>query len=255
MMIYHLDLCSGIGTFAESAQRNIRNYELEALCESDEYCQEQLRYNFNAPIEPDVRTIDLLRYAHVNLITAGFPCQDISIANNNAKGIHGENSGLWFDIAKIITYIRPRYVVLENSSMLVQRGLTSILVHLASIGYALEWRTLRAEQFGYPHRRKRLFVFCANTDGIGLEEIHFFHRTITEELCKTEDEAHSRLAGKFSGLAGVGFFRDDYPKFCEVDNGYTHQENAAELHALGNSIIPECCDVYMRAINTIEGVM
>ena len=91
------------------------------------------------PIWDDVRTFDGKAWrGRVDIVAGGFPCQDISAAGKGA-GIEGERSSLWSDMARIVGEVRPRYVWVENSPMLVGRGLTRVLGDLASLRYDASW--------------------------------------------------------------------------------------------------------------------
>ncbi len=94
----------------------------------------------------------------VDLICGGFPCQDISACNYRAKGLDGKRSGLWFQFARIIRTLRPKYVIAENVPAITFRGLNRVLCDLAASGYDAEWNTLSAKQFGAPQQRDRLFI-------------------------------------------------------------------------------------------------
>jgi DNA (cytosine-5)-methyltransferase 1 len=100
---------------------------------------------------------------NVDLICGGFPCQDISFAGKGA-GLVGERSGLWFEYARIVRDLRPKYVLVENVSALLVRGLDSVLGSLASFGYDAEWHCIPAAAVGAPHIRDRVFVL-GHTDG------------------------------------------------------------------------------------------
>lgn len=95
--------------------------------------------------------------APVDIICGGFPCQDISNAGNRA-GIGGARSGLWSEFARIVGVVRPRFVVVENVSALLARGMGVVLRDLASLGYDAIWDCVPAAAVGAPHRRDRLFV-------------------------------------------------------------------------------------------------
>jgi DNA (cytosine-5)-methyltransferase 1 len=94
----------------------------------------------------------------VDLICGGFPCQGLSAANYMGRGLGDERSGLWFEFARIIGLLRPRYVLVENVPALTFRGLGTVLGGLAALGYDAEWQTIPANAFGAPHRRERLFI-------------------------------------------------------------------------------------------------
>ena len=110
------------------------------------------------PIWDDVRTFDGKPWAgRVDVISGGFPCQDISVAGKGA-GITGERSGLWGEFARIICEVRPRYVLVENSPALVARGLGTVLGDLAALGLDARWGVLGAVHAGAPHKRERIWI-------------------------------------------------------------------------------------------------
>lgn len=92
-----------------------------------------------------------------DLVTGGFPCQDISVAGRG-EGIEGSRSGLWSEMSRIIGLIRPRYVLVENVSALLSRGLDRVLGDLSQIGYDAEWHCIPAAAVGAPHRRDRVWI-------------------------------------------------------------------------------------------------
>lgn len=94
----------------------------------------------------------------VDLICGGFPCQDVSVAGKG-KGLEGKQSGLWFEMLRIIRELRPRYVLVENVPGLRTKGrLEKVVASLARLGYSVEWTTLSAKEVGSPQLRKRVFI-------------------------------------------------------------------------------------------------
>lgn len=121
------------------------------------------------PIWDDVRTFDGNPWrGHVDVVSGGFPCQDISCAGKG-DGIDGERSGLWSEFARIIREVRPRYAFVENSPMLVVRGLDRVLADLAAMGFNAEWEVVSAADVGAPHKRERIWI-VANADGLAGHE-------------------------------------------------------------------------------------
>lgn len=121
------------------------------------------------PIWDDVQTFDGRPWRGlVDVVSGGFPCQDISAAGRGA-GITGERSGMWKHMARIIGEVRPRYVLVENSPVLTSRGLDVVLGDLAALGYDAEWGVLGAVHAGAPHERERIWIL-AHTYGARLEE-------------------------------------------------------------------------------------
>jgi DNA (cytosine-5)-methyltransferase 1 len=118
------------------------------------------------PIWDDVCTFDGRPWRGiVDVISGGFPCQDISIAGKGA-GIEGDRSGLWKEFARIISEVRPRYVFVENSPMLTIRGGERVISDLAALGYFAKWMCLSAADCGAPHKRDR-FWLVGNTNDYG----------------------------------------------------------------------------------------
>lgn len=112
------------------------------------------------PIWDDVCTFDGSPWRGlVDIISGGFPCQDISAAGKGA-GITGSRSGLWKQMHRIICEVRPRFAFVENSPMLVRRGLGTVLADLAEAGYHAAWCVLGADDVGAPHVRKRIWILA-----------------------------------------------------------------------------------------------
>jgi DNA (cytosine-5)-methyltransferase 1 len=124
------------------------------------------------PIWDDIRTFDGKPWSGlVDVISGGFPCQDISIAGKGA-GITGERSGLWREFARIICEVRPRYVLVENSPALTARGLNIVLGDLAQMGFDARWGVLGAVHAGAPHKRARIWIVghLADNQSVGRGE-------------------------------------------------------------------------------------
>lgn len=134
-----------------------------------------------APIWSDARTLlaELRRmFGDVrglfDVITAGFPCQDISLAGNR-EGLAGERSGLWYTIAELIREVGPAFVLLENVRGLLTpvcaetpAPIATVLGDLADCGYDAQWLMLGADDVGASHRRDRVFIFAVRRDsGVG----------------------------------------------------------------------------------------
>lgn len=113
----------------------------------------------HAPVWDDVTTFDGKPWRGVvDIVTGGFPCQDISTAGKRAGILKGERSGLWFDMARIIRDVGPEWVFVENVDALVSDGLDIVLWTLAEMGFDAEWGVLGAADAGAPHDRYRTFI-------------------------------------------------------------------------------------------------
>ena len=178
-----LDLFAGIGGFSLGLERT-GGFQTVAFCEQcpkatsvlDKHWPEIPKYN-------DVRklTHEQLKADNicVDVITGGFPCQDISTAGKG-KGIIGERSGLWTEMFRLIRNVRPSWAIIENVSALRSKGLALVLQNLCQIGYSAEWHCIPASAVGAPHRRDRIWIVahtlcehapqrgqCASTAGQG----------------------------------------------------------------------------------------
>ena len=116
------------------------------------------------PIWDDVQTFDGNPWRGiVDVVSGGFPCQDISAAGKG-DGLDGERSGMWKEMARIISEVRPKYTFIENSPMLTTRGLERVLADLASMGFDAEWGVLSAADVGANHRRERIWIVGKSTE-------------------------------------------------------------------------------------------
>ncbi|MFF7233964.1 DNA cytosine methyltransferase [Streptomyces sioyaensis] len=102
----------------------------------------------------------------VDILTAGFPCQDISNAGKRV-GIKGERSGVWKHVAEAVRVLRPRYVFLENVGAIRSRGIDVVLGDLAACGFDARWTSYRASSIGAPHHRDRWFCVASPADPDG----------------------------------------------------------------------------------------
>lgn len=148
----------------------LRGWRTICAVEFDQYARDVLvaRQNDGClapfPIWDDVRTFDGRPWhGIVDIVSGGFPCQDISCAGRRA-GITGARSGLWAEMARIVREVQPRFVWVENSPMLVGRGLGMVLLDLAKMGFNARWGIVGACDAGAPHKRDRIWVLGWNPD-------------------------------------------------------------------------------------------
>lgn len=152
-----LDLFSGIGGFSLGLSRT-GGFNTVGFCEIDPFCVKVLKKHWpHIPCYTDVRTLE---YSEpVDLVTAGFPCQDISLAGKRAS-LTGERSGLFWHILRAAGMVgRPR-LLLENVAALLNRGLAEVLGALATIGYDAEWHIVGSAHVGADHIRERIWIFA-----------------------------------------------------------------------------------------------
>lgn len=173
-MIKLLSLFSGIGAFETALRRGGYQFETVNYCEIDPYASKAysqihgISEDFNLH---DVRTINPLLMNNVNLVTFGFPCQDISIAGKQKGFEHnGERtrSGLFFEALRIIEFLQPEYAICENVKALTskkfEKEFNTVLSSLAEVGYNNYWKVLNAKDFGIPQNRERIFIISIRKD-------------------------------------------------------------------------------------------
>jgi DNA (cytosine-5)-methyltransferase 1 len=149
-------LFAGIGGFDLGFER--AGFELRWQVEIDPFCLAVLAKHWpDVRRYDDVRTVGAHNLERVDVLCGGFPCQDISLAGKGA-GLAGERSGLWSEYLRLICELRPDYVVVENVSALLGRGMGRVLGDLAACGFDAEWDCLPASAFGAPHRRDRVWI-------------------------------------------------------------------------------------------------
>lgn len=151
-------LFAGIGGFDLAAEWC--GHSTAWMSEVDPYCVALLRERFpEARQLGDITTIDWATVEPVDIVCGGFPCQDISYAGKGA-GLEGERSGLWWEFARCVRELGPRYVVVENVRALFTRGFDAVLGTLADLGYDAEWAMYGASDVGAPHRRHRVWILA-----------------------------------------------------------------------------------------------
>lgn len=242
-----LDLFSGIGGFSLGLERT-GGFETVAFCEIEEFPRKVLKKHWpNVPCYHDVRklTADVLKRdgISVDVITAGFPCQDVSIAGKGA-GINANRTGLWREIVRIAHEKKPKFIILENVSKIRSRGLEEVLIALSKIGYDAEWHCIPASHVGAPHRRDRIWIIAygkeyslsSNTNIIGLytQEMHI---NGSAELLNEQKRNSGQMA-----------WRNTKPPVQRVVDGIPTRLDIDRIKAVGNSVLPQIPEMIGRAI-------
>jgi DNA (cytosine-5)-methyltransferase 1 len=134
------------------------------------------------PIWDDIQTFDGKPWRGiVDVVSGGFPCQDISSAGKGA-GIDGERSGMWGEMARVIHEVQPKFVFVENSPMLTSRGLGRVLGDLATMGFDANWGVLGANDIGANHQRDRIWI-------VGKQMGYTYNDgQIATEICKSIEQ-------------------------------------------------------------------
>lgn len=198
-------LFSGIGGM-ELGLESTGEFETIWFCENDKYASAVLRKHWTEVKNyGDIKKVKWEEVEKPEVLTEGFPCQDISVAGKG-KGIKKETrSGLWFEFAKAIRILRPRFVIVENVPMLANRGLTTVLGNLAEMGYDAEWGIVSAREVGAPHKRERLFIIAHPTGkrcstGGGYREGGQVLSASEREVEEDKQAGDKRLSGPSEGV-------------------------------------------------------
>jgi DNA (cytosine-5)-methyltransferase 1 len=176
-------LFSGYGGLDLAVSR-LTGAEVVWHCEWDDAPSKILEKHFSGiPNYRDVSKVDFTKVEPVDILTGGFPCQDLSLAGRRAGLEHGTRSGLWSEFARAIDEINPKLVLIENVRGLLSakanngmeyseedmgvlngrspiRAMGAVLGDLADLGYDARWTGIRAADAGAPHNRFRVFIIA-----------------------------------------------------------------------------------------------
>jgi len=292
-----LDLFSGIGGFSLGLERT-GGFETIVFCEQDKHCNKVLNKHWpNIPIARNIEELyfdtewdghcdiigNCLRdkelcgeesiiykpqnyFENIDVITGGFPCQDISFAGAR-NGIKAERSGLWAEYHRLIDEIRPKYAIIENVEYLRKNGLGVVLNDLAGIGYDAEWACIPARAVGYPHQRKRLFIISYPS---GQRQYEYIGEERHVQINSEWESASLYDQGKqcesefiqVRPILSKGTFdniRDTYPnertavsELCRVTDGISkgldETRRKQRIKQLGNAIVPRIAEIIGKAI-------
>ena len=269
-----LDLFSGIGGFALGLEA--AGFETAAFCEIDPYAQKVLKKNWpGVPIYDDVRRITADRLVSdgvgVDVITGGFPCQDISTAGTKS-GLDGDRSGLWSECSRLLGEVRPRYAIFENvTNLLTGDGgdwFKRVLWDISTAGYDAEWHCIPASAIGAHHHRDRVWIL-AYPNELGLEKHGYGESNEPFINCETipnpsskglQGGQEARNDGKdrqeprnqlITGLGGVqGGVWEAEPNVGRVANGVPARSH--RLRCLGNAVVPQIPELIGRQIMEAE---
>tara|TARA_R110002074_G_C12558458_1_gene667643 strand:- start:34722 stop:35417 length:696 start_codon:yes stop_codon:yes gene_type:complete len=223
-----LDLFSGIGGFSLGLERT-GGFETVAFCEIDPFCQKVLAKHWpEVPIYDDVATFEYR--GAVDLVTAGFPCQDISLAGKGA-GLTGERSGLFWHVIRTVCMVGRPKLLLENVAELLDRGMGAVLGALASIGYDTQWNCIQASDVGLPHKRERVFIVA---DANGMRKL--------QPDWGIQDERRRSFHG----------IQETLRSFPISARSGSDDGLSARMDGLGNSVIPQIPEMIGRAILATE---
>jgi DNA (cytosine-5)-methyltransferase 1 len=263
-----LDLFSGIGGFSLGLEKT-GGFETVAFCEISPASRKVLKKHWpDTPIYEDVRQLKSLP-VEVDVVTGGFPCQDISFAGKGL-GIKGPRSSLWFEFERIIKLTKPKYVIIENTTGLLLRGLDAVLHGLHSLRYDAEWHCIPAAAIGAFHARDRVWI-------VAYPEGHLFRAG----LRKDGAQRHGNITADSGNVMAIGDYMAKYidpriqkPSIDVTTPGRTEKHRRLSniwadepdvgrvvdgvprkldrLEQLGNAIVPQMAELIGYAIMDFE---
>ena len=236
-----LDLFSGIGGFSLGLERT-GGFETAAFCEIEDFPRQVLARHWpEVPCYEDVRTLTAARLAangiaKIDVITGGFPCQDVSTAGRQAGIGEGTRSGLWSEIVRLVREIRPKFVIVENVANLLRgpveqpgRWFGRILGDMAECGYDAEWENIPAAAVGAPHRRERIWIVAYPNEKPLAGQIlgGNLSKSNEWEFLQTHD------------LLDVERWLEQIPDSYRVSESDGFSDFMAALGACGNAVVPQ----------------
>lgn len=234
-----LSLFAGIGGFDLGLERT-GGFSTVAFCEIEPFCQRVLKKHWpEVPCYEDVRELTAERLhtdgIFPNFITAGFPCQDASVANAGGLGTAGERTGLFRDVVRLAGDLGVRGILMENVANLLNRGFGDVLGALAEIGYDAEWHCIPASSIGAPHPRERIWIVAHPNEVCG--ERHYFA------------SLGQQLASRWQAFGELGApdWWDAEPELGRVVYGVPSRLDKERIAALGNAVVPQIPELLGRA--------
>lgn len=210
----------------------------------------------------DDSAADVEWFQSADVVTAGFPCQDLSYAGKGA-GLSGERSGLWWQVRRTLRMVRPRFALLENVAALLNRGMGTVLGSLAAIGYDAEWHCIPASYVGAPHRRDRVWILanaCSGRRGgeIGWEVQQPWRAQIVGSGEALSNASSSGLSSpEQENLRGTGW-REERRTIAKCDWWSSEPDVGRVAHgvpsrvdrikSLGNGLVPQIPELIGQAI-------
>lgn len=226
-------LFAGIGGFDLGFER--AGLRTVWVVESNPFCQFVLKKHFpHARRYNDVRYVSAANLDPIDVLCGGFPCQDISIGNRSADGISGKRSSLWGQFARLIEELSPRYVVIENSPMLVRRGIDRVLRDLSSLGYDAEWTNFQAAWLGAPHIRTRIFI-VAYSPCEGLGGSRGEPRLLTQKAWRS-------WRGRNVGVRDWWAKQSEPPRVADGFPNRLDEDFKPRVQATGNALVPQIAE-------------
>ncbi len=261
-----IDLFAGIGGFTLGLEAT-GGFRTIAMAETDPFCQRVLASLW--PEVPNLGDVRNARYPKADVITGGFPCQDVSRVGKGA-GLSGGSSGLYREVIRAIRLVRPRYVLLENVVDLLSRGMGTLVGDLAQVGYDAQWDSVSAADLGAPHLRERVWCIACRRPSAGPQPLAHLAAGRHDRIQRAvADAARARLsqralrqeggAGLLAASAGSTMgtvWADGWPRepaLCDLDGRVP--ERVDRTRVAGNAAIPQAAYLMGEAVLAMEAIL
>lgn len=240
MTLKALDLFAGAGGFTLAGEM-AGGYETKAFCEIDKHAQAVLRKNWpNVPIFDDVTKLKGSDVGAVDVITGGFPCQDVSSAGPQLGTIDGKRSRLFGEILRLATETGRPVIVMENVGNLIRGGnglwLAAVLHGLAKIRYDAEWHILPASYIGACHRRERVWI------------IAYPREKLCERISKEPIFRQCNVSREFNRGLARWRKRSDIRQPRSIGGNDGFPGHAHRNSMMGNAIVPQVAACVLKAL-------
>jgi DNA (cytosine-5)-methyltransferase 1 len=279
MTLKVLDLFSGIGGFSYAAEHLVGGFETTQFVEINPYCQKVLRKNFpNVPIHDDITTFNATE-GQFDILTCGFPCQDLSIAGKQEGIGEGTRSGLFFEILRLARQIRPKFILFENVRNLLSHSegetYQKVLQEIAKAGFNVEWSVIPAKDVGACHRRERLW-FIAYPSSVNKDRTESTLQAGRDTSTSSTSASTNTDSERLQGLRAKHQLREgsqeetpcwssqpytldpdwrgylSQPTIRRGDDGFSNRVD--RLKCLGNSIVPQVAAVPLARIKQLDNL-
>ena len=245
-----LDAFAGIGGFSYAAEKLIGGFKTTQFIEIDPFCQSVLKKHWpEVQIHDDIKSFRSSP-GEFEVITAGFPCQDLSQAGKQ-KGLSAERSGLFYEVIRLARELRPEFLLLENVGNLLshQNGQTfqEVLFQIAKAGFDAEWALIPASDLGACHQRKRVWIIAYSS------QFHIQGRGAEREQIQYPPGETGRTLWSHQGIERLDpnwYTYVSEPVLCRGDDGLSGRVD--RLKSLGNSIVPQVAAVALQRIKTLK---
>jgi len=280
MTLRLIDTFSGIGGFSYAAEKLVGGFKTVAFVECEPFCQKVLKKHWpHVEQFHDIKTYNPEPYS-ADVICGGFPCQSISNAGHREGITETSQSGLWYELYRVICLLRPRYVVLENVSAILSRGLGIVLGNLAEAGYCCEYACIPASYVGACHQRDRWWLvayptsdFCNDGKFKNSKAKREKHRQfrgsdriLTNPMFKgsqglrgeselQESSKEREISWRNGGIALEQNWKRyiSQPTICRGNDGVPGWvDRTKRLKALGNSIVPQVAAIPLQRVLDLE---